>query len=432
MTHSSRLSRRQFCVVAFLILMASALTCPAKACPDFLKGAVSNSLRAVNRQTGQIINSGDLCAFEDRYQAARAKIIAQNVNPDFIVDARAPRLINLPEWQHETAGGLFNLFSNYNPALVYRDPKGALTVWAGWTQAATYVDLMASQNLHALTHKASQIPQINLEWLMDVHLRALGTSEPGIAGKIRPVDSVEIGSNYNRPTASKVSEILAVDQNEYKSLLSPNKSILSFHQTQCIDELTSQQRSQLNGGGARVVDYSVLDKSGSDFTDGDGNVKHCGYFVYANGNEIRAQLDLLFKDIGQRMTNFTVGRSLAWQTEGQSGARLNASEDPLLIASRAQRWLVSIHPFGGGNGRTSRFFLDYIVESLGLPAPTFANMNLDTVSTEDQWARQIGIGMERVVGILEYCSTHLQEARCTTSDAVYANQVLQLSSGAAQ
>lgn len=45
----------------------------------------------------------------------------------------------------------------------------------------------------------------------------------------------------------------------------------------------------------------------------------------------------------------------------------NGQENPLIVAAQASQWLVSIHPFSDGNGRTSRMVMDYILQRHDLP-----------------------------------------------------------------
>lgn len=42
-------------------------------------------------------------------------------------------------------------------------------------------------------------------------------------------------------------------------------------------------------------------------------------------------------------------------------------ENPIEVAARAYQWLVSIHSFPDGNGRTSRMVMDYVLQRAGLP-----------------------------------------------------------------
>ena len=50
--------------------------------------------------------------------------------------------------------------------------------------------------------------------------------------------------------------------------------------------------------------------------------------------------------------------------------------DPVIVASSALQRLVSIHPFGDGNGRTSRYMMDYVLQRYGLPPAAMSNVNV--------------------------------------------------------
>ncbi len=78
-------------------------------------------------------------------------------------------------------------------------------------------------------------------------------------------------------------------------------------------------------------------------------------------------------------------------------------EDPFLSVARMQRWFIAIHPFRDGNGRVSRFVMDLMVKSLGLPAPILKNVEHDLYFTHEQWAREIGTGIIRAVQEAEAC-----------------------------
>ena len=211
----------------------------ASACPPFLQGVQSNSLRLVDPRSGALVNDGDVCAFNDRFEKARAAIRAQGVDPDMIADARAPRLIEMARWNSHIKGFL-DIFGNYRPDYVYADPHGNWTVWPGWNSAATYVDAAAAENFQELSHGLAEIPHLNLEWLTAMHARALATSEPGLAGKLRA--GPELGVAFYRSSAPKVTEINAIDNMEYKSTLTgadgQKHGLVTFHSSRCFYQLT--------------------------------------------------------------------------------------------------------------------------------------------------------------------------------------------------
>jgi len=395
-------------VLIFAIAATSVCTRPAQACPVFLQGLVSPSLRQTDPQTGRVINNGDLCAFHDRYERARQAILSQGVDPALIADVRAPRLIELPTWTAHTKGWFLHP-GNFDPRRVYADPQGKYTVWPNFSAAARLADQTGARNFASLSQGARMTP-LSLEDLTVLHIQALGTSEPGVAGRIRG-QGLEIGTNLDRSSAPAVTELENLLHFEYPSLLHPGLPLISFRETQCYDQLSPEDQESV-GGRMRQIDITSLSATGYDFTDQAGIPRHCGYFIYSDWHEVRPQLDLLFRKINQSLLYLTSQRGSEDQEESLDSTRAMGSQDPLIIAARAQRWFIAIHPFGGGNGRTSRFLMDEILESFGLPPPTLRSMNEDILMTEDQWAHEVAIGMQRVVGILENCTGDLSASRC--------------------
>jgi hypothetical protein len=63
--------------------------------------------------------------------------------------------------------------------------------------------------------------------------------------------------------------------------------------------------------------------------------------------------------------------------------------DPLTFGLISQRDFIAIHPFKDGNGRVSRFLLDYILVRSGLPAVSVPDMNRDLAQPLDIYQVQI-------------------------------------------
>ncbi len=347
-------------------------------------------------------NPGDLCALSDRYLAAKSKLASLNINADRIADVRAPRFIKLTTWNRHNG---FLGFGNYDPRFLYDrpgQPRGS--VWSGWDSAATIVDTRAQQLANqALRGQALPFTEFNLNWFQNLHQQALGQAEASIAGRYRanPV----FGSAFYKASAISSIAAQAIQQSSYPSLLlsngqqKNNSSIVTWTRTVCFEDLPAETRRNIRGSAqeGRSIRIELLPKlDASDVSE----PTQCGYFTYAPVEEIPPQLSALEANIILLMRTHLAGQSSHHEF------------DPVYIAARAQRWYVSIHPFNGGNGRTSRFLMDYILQRVGLPAPVFQDMDQDIMTTEGQWARLVGDGMLHVVEKLEACTVEPQAEQC--------------------
>ena len=59
---------------------------------------------------------------------------------------------------------------------------------------------------------------------------------------------------------------------------------------------------------------------------------------------------------------------LEWLNKELSSGKTN----PVLVTAKAFQWLISIHPFNDGNGRTTRLLADYILRTNQLPAGNYS------------------------------------------------------------
>jgi Fic family protein len=74
--------------------------------------------------------------------------------------------------------------------------------------------------------------------------------------------------------------------------------------------------------------------------------------------------------------------------------------------------LVVIHPFTDGNGRTSRFVMDFILQSYGLPTPVLDTMDDDVYVNEDEWAAEVKQGLENTIVRIKECIDQADKPQC--------------------
>ena len=347
------------------IVMFVALT--ADACPPILKKLKTDYLPA------EIPN---LCAAVQRYNKALKALEERGVAmPTRISDLYSPRMINPTEWEKKKDSVDYNPYIFYNPA-----PK----TFDGWQRGAKLVAERVMKN------RVTGRPEpLTLDWLRQVHASALD-GLIGTSGNFR--HHGEVGLAISTQGALTLEQADAVRASEYKSIKDASKGIMQFTTTECFEHKPVEFQRKFNEEFARTRMFNwaywpAIDPKKT-YSAEDGTQKQCGYITYADLDEVPQQMDLFLKEINGTMTS--------WGSEKPQG-------DPILTAARAQRWFISIHPFEDGNGRMSRFLMDTVLMSLGLPASIINDQNNDVYYTEKQWAEELGRGILRAIQIAEGC-----------------------------
>ncbi len=75
--------------------------------------------------------------------------------------------------------------------------------------------------------------------------------------------------------------------------------------------------------------------------------------------------------------------------------------DPITLAVAVQRRLISIRPFGDGNGRTARLIMDRILREAGLPPAILPAYGSDLVLPLAEHAQEVAAGMFNYLELLE-------------------------------
>jgi fido (protein-threonine AMPylation protein) len=363
---------------AWILFAAFLATAPAAraACPPLL-----SQLRTVSLP-GKLKS---LCELHDRYQAAKRAIakregLATEDETFRLQDAVAPRLIELETWEAAYGDGYTTPWRVYKK----RDAPDTRT-WGQFQAAARIVENQSLSN-----YRAGKFSPLSTDWFQSVHGVALDGLFPS-AGKFRK-GNMDVLPQANERFSLTRAEAEQVRRNEY---IYPDSGehIIQWTPVACVEHLDAaalkKLESKINSGGAYRADTYTRVADDAYFVGTDGQSRQCGYYGYAKGSQVKSLLKDFLSEINADLRRYNQG---------------DVKQDPLRLASLAQRWYVTIHPHDDGNGRMSRFIMDQILLSLGLPAPILPDMGRDIFISEAEWANHIGQGLWRTLQIFEKCA----------------------------
>ncbi len=359
-------------IIFAFILSAS----QADACSELVKRLKSKSLP----------KGTSLCDLSDRYQKALSKLESHGVqNPERIADIHATRFINYPDWVRGREK------QQYSPWMVYGP---APQTWQSWENGASVIEEMAQAN-----QKSEKIKPLNFAFLSKLHKISM-TKLSSAAGHWRT--GIEIGKSISIHNSIPENAVNALLTSEFVSYLDPKKPLVTWRATECLEDRTEEYRTMFNHRWQTNKAFYLSEWPKQDakkfFTAKDGSKKQCGYLVYADASEV-----------DQQMAAWMTYMNRAFDTISY---KIGTVHDPLLAISRIQRWFISIHPYEDGNGRMSRYFVDYILRSLNLPSPIIKDFDDDLYFTSQQWAQEIGEGIVKAVQIAETCAAKPSTLGC--------------------
>lgn len=84
---------------------------------------------------------------------------------------------------------------------------------------------------------------------------------------------------------------------------------------------------------------------------------------------------------------------------------------PIELSAIVQKWLVSTHPFGDGNGRTSRAIQDLILQNFDMPFAPGGDLQNDTLIEAQQYVEISYEKTEEMLSLLENCAQELKAGK---------------------
>lgn len=365
-------------LVALFSTLGLAATARAE-CPLPLRDLRSDSLPA---------NVKSLCELHARYEKAYAQV-ARVSSPESawrLGNALAPRLIELHTWRAALGDGFSDPWWVYRPAPL---------TWERYQAAATIVQNRAREAVRA--GKIAPFSRDKLQALHRIALQGLFSS----AGSFRR-GNMDVLLQVNRRFSLTRDEVRQLREIEYR--YRSGERLVTWTPVACIENLPPEAlerlKKKISGGGQySKTTYTPVGLE-EYFAGDDGQLRQCGYYGYAKGGKVGGLVDDFLVDLNREIERINFGSS---------------GVDPLVLASHAQRRYVTIHPHDDGNGRMSRFIMDEILLSLGLPAPILPDMARDIFVSEREWARRIGQGMLLTVEAFESCARDMRQRGCVVT-----------------
>jgi hypothetical protein len=322
---------------------------------------------------------------------ALSKKMNMKINPFAFRQAVATRFIDRQDWVKATQSGILDPNFVYNPAPV---------TWQQWQKVAFDLVQKSAELMTPLTPETLKMwNRTSISKGASLSFMATGNYTTG----------VRYGKNIDLANAISASEVGNLKNFRFSWT---NEHLLDFVPLICEDELGARkglpspdpicQQSITNAKKNRDKN-AYLKMLDNDYTNGifffvcswkptDDELKVllarnkvCGAVSYPRSDIISFGVDAIVKMVNEYISS------------------TKFAEDPLQFALQAQRELVGLHPFGDGNGRTSRFLMDYITFALGLPPILIQNMDKDLSTELSKYVAQGRKGAHESISLMNQC-----------------------------
>ena len=121
------------------------------------------------------------------------------------------------------------------------------------------------------------------------------------------------------------------------------------------------------------------------------------YFVgFASSDMVPAQISWLNSFVKANIELYRIGKPVM---------------PPIEFSALVQKWLVTIHPFSDGNGRTSRAAQDIILANFKMPYSPGGDLQNDVLETFDRYVDQTYYVIETMVRRLENCAEEYRQKK---------------------
>lgn len=120
------------------------------------------------------------------------------------------------------------------------------------------------------------------------------------------------------------------------------------------------------------------------------------FVAFASSDMVPAQISWLNSFVKANLERYRVGKPVM---------------PPIEFSALVQKWLVTIHPFSDGNGRTSRAAQDMILANFKMPYVPGGDLQNDVLESFDKYVDQTYAAIESMVTKLEVCAEEYRQKK---------------------
>jgi hypothetical protein len=314
------------------------------------------------------------CALQDDYLILKKRFKKNhNVNIENITGYRAKRLINYKHWDSRKTDFACRPWLFYKPK-----PKA----WINWESGNTFVKKIAQ------TESFKEHFSLSPYLLRAVHISSI---DPDVIGQLAKLKGTSPGGFrtkfYQIPGFHVSCETVEVKKSNYQFL--QNFDLKDDNG----DPLVTSKLINCNSSGGGNSSHTTRSSANSKKKSVRSTDHYFGIVQYPNSDVVQSELKKLEKFVKESLEKIKAGKN---------------DISPMELMADAQRWFVAIHPFGDGNGRTSRYVQDLFSHYFGLPFFRGGNLQDDVLISGMNYREKFKAEGKNLLNFLRKCETYYQ------------------------
>jgi prophage maintenance system killer protein len=308
------------------------------------------------------------CALQNQFHQVRNRFSLLGYNIDEVAEYRTMRFIDRTSWEWAKKNKI-------SPQMIYGPKPDTWNVWDAGVRSLINKKLSFDMNL---------IRDINKELLTNKNINIKG----------HETDQFKKPGEYRTEGDSGVA-YCAIEKKSYQEIIQKSdESLLQIQKKwekasgQSFIQLQRKAKTQ-NAEIARITSLMSTDSTACTSSDGQigQNVR------YARSTLVLNHIEWLVAFANENFKQYNENK---------------AALSPVELAVLIQKWLVSIHPFADGNGRTSRLVQDLILAYFDLPYAPAGDLQNDVIETYDMYLENTYTKMEEMLIELNRCADAIE------------------------
>ena len=305
------------------------------------------------------------CSLQDRHRKVREDLQSfHGVDASQIAEYRALRFIGRRSWEKSKARG------SVDPAQVYTPAPRTWNIWARGAEFSDSLSPVGPAFIQMDTLREIHRQVIDQELMTRWSVLLKGASPGEIRDswwKLPPGFSADC--KKGQITEQQARVLLKFDLKD-----SNGRPMVHANLQPC--------RELKNWVGSPKQGHAVPAYPDSPY--------YFGFVTYLSSSRVTEELSRLWTDTSADWAALLAGK-------------LRGEISPLTLIADFQRRFIAIHPFGDGNGRTSRLLQDWLLRSLDLPVASSGDLQHDIDQDPETYRQQFTDALVRSTELLESC-----------------------------